>query len=417
MARAGGGRVSEGCRYSCVAVASCSFRSSRQAFTCSHDGSSRLPQPACPTPFSKPAPLAPEATICHEVENEKCRRLTFTKCLASFQDSRPALTRGRIFEQRLPPGLRGQSSGQLHSLAGKAEYHDLVFRPSSNAEDERGQHEGFFQNVAAGSHASPHVAQAASGARLSRPAAAPQPPQGRGSPAKTKPAATGGRPTPPAPSPAPGGSTAQQPQASGSLALQSLGHTRTPPSSSKSPPVRITTSQPRSSTTMLIHPSLTSWLVSLVKAQACLLILCGVCASAGESAPPQQLTTEQLKDLLLPPVGWKFDREVLRAHFWMTQAAGDDLPGEQRCFTVYPFWPAFFELWVEEGHVKQSSPGWYAGELGELLSDALESPDPAIQKKAALWLRQNLLLYFAGFRLSRIDGQRPYAPWIKPKDA
>lgn len=168
---------------------------------------------------------------------------------------------------------------------------------------------------------------------------------------------------------------------------------------------------------MLIHPSLTSWLVSLVKAQACLLILCGVCASAGDTAPPQQLTTGQLKDLLLPPVGWKFDREVLRTHFWMTHAAGDDLPGEQRCFTVYPFWPAFFELWVQEGHVKQSSPGWYAGELGELLSDALESPDPAIQKKAALWLRQNLLLYFAGFRLSRIDGQRPYAPWIKPEDA
>jgi hypothetical protein len=63
------------------------------------------------------------------------------------QDSRPALTRGRIFEKRLPPGLRGLSAGQFQSLAGNPEYHDLVYRPG-NAENERHQADGFLQNVA-----------------------------------------------------------------------------------------------------------------------------------------------------------------------------------------------------------------------------------------------------------------------------
>ncbi len=66
---------------------------------------------------------------------------------APAQDSSPTLPRGRIFEKRLPPGLRGQSSGQFQSLADKPEYHDLVYRPSS-AENERHQDNGFFQNVA-----------------------------------------------------------------------------------------------------------------------------------------------------------------------------------------------------------------------------------------------------------------------------
>ncbi|OYW73033.1 MAG: hypothetical protein B7Z37_23190 [Verrucomicrobia bacterium 12-59-8] len=54
---------------------------------------------------------------------------------ASAQDNSPTLPRGRIFEKRLPPGLRGQSSGQFQSLADKPEYHDLVYR-SSSQEDE-----------------------------------------------------------------------------------------------------------------------------------------------------------------------------------------------------------------------------------------------------------------------------------------
>jgi hypothetical protein len=66
---------------------------------------------------------------------------------APAQDSRPALTRGRIFEKRLPPGLRGQGTGQFQSLADKPEYHDMVYRPSS-AEHERHQADGFLQNVA-----------------------------------------------------------------------------------------------------------------------------------------------------------------------------------------------------------------------------------------------------------------------------
>jgi hypothetical protein len=65
---------------------------------------------------------------------------------APAQDNSTALPRGRIFEKRLPPGLRGQSSDQFQSLADKPEYHDLVYR-SSSQEDEQDQRGGFFQNV------------------------------------------------------------------------------------------------------------------------------------------------------------------------------------------------------------------------------------------------------------------------------
>lgn len=139
---------------------------------------------------------------------------------------------------------------------------------------------------------------------------------------------------------------------------------------------------------------------------------------AGSAAAEQpRLTTEQLQNLMLPPLGWKVDKEVLRAHFWQTRTAGDDLPGAQSLFIIYPFWPAFFELGVENGQVKDRMLRSYGNNLGELLSDALAAPDAAIRRKSALWLRQSLVLYFAGFRLSTIGGQRPYAPWIKQEDA
>jgi hypothetical protein len=64
---------------------------------------------------------------------------------APAQDNSTALLRGRIFEKRLPPGLRDQGPGQSRSLSDKAEYHDLVYRPRSSPEDERDQHENFFQ--------------------------------------------------------------------------------------------------------------------------------------------------------------------------------------------------------------------------------------------------------------------------------
>ena len=162
------------------------------------------------------------------------------------------------------------------------------------------------------------------------------------------------------------------------------------------------------------------WLALLVKALVCLGILClGGAATAADDPPAQapQLTIAQLEDLMLPPLGWKLDKKVLKTHFWRTSSIADDLPGEQWSFMVYPFWPAFFELEVADGHVNARAPGSYAGELGYLLSDALHSSDPAIQKKSALWLRQSLILYFAAFRMSKIGGQRPYAPWIKPADA
>ncbi len=171
---------------------------------------------------------------------------------------------------------------------------------------------------------------------------------------------------------------------------------------------------------MQIHRASILWPVSLVKALVCLGILCigGAAAVAGDPpAQAPQLTIAQLEDLLLPPLGWKLDKQVLKAHFWRLLSTGDELPGVQWSFMVYPFWPAFFELEVAHGHVIGREPGVYAGELGDLLYDALHSSDPAIQKKSALWLRQSLILYFAGFRMSKIGGQRPYAPWIKPDDA
>ncbi len=139
---------------------------------------------------------------------------------------------------------------------------------------------------------------------------------------------------------------------------------------------------------------------------------------AGTAASGQpQLSTEELQNLMLPPLGWKVDQEVMKAHFWQTRTVGDDPPGEPSLFIVYPFWPAFFELGVENGQVKDRMLRSFGYNLSELLSDAQESPDAAIRRKSALWLRQNLVLCFAGFRLSKIGGQRPYAPWIKPEDA
>ncbi|MDI1311377.1 hypothetical protein [Prosthecobacter sp.] len=183
----------------------------------------------------------------------------------------------------------------------------------------------------------------------------------------------------------------------------------------------------------------TSWRASLVKAQACLLILCSSWAAAEDAAaaaeqPQAQLSITELESLLIPPVGWKLDKEVLRNHFWLLSDSNDELPGgEEWIFTVYPFWPAFFQFTVRNEHVNENGASRYPGELGALLSDALHSPDPAIKKKAALWLHQSLTLYFAGFRLSKrpdfladnsadsspskLHEQRPYAPWIKPEDA
>jgi hypothetical protein len=159
--------------------------------------------------------------------------------------------------------------------------------------------------------------------------------------------------------------------------------------------------------------SLIYWRASLVKG---LLCLCLGWAAEVAGEPPQQLTTDELENLLPPPVGWKVDEKVLRIHFWRLLTPDDDRPGEP-VLTVYPFWPAFFEIVVENGRVKERSMRTYGDSLGGLISDAVYSKDPVLKARSALWLRQNFILYFAGFRLSKIWGQRPYAPWIKPEDA
>ncbi|OYW73023.1 MAG: hypothetical protein B7Z37_23135 [Verrucomicrobia bacterium 12-59-8] len=58
---------------------------------------------------------------------------------AAAQDSTPPLPRGRFFEKRLPPGLRGQSAGQFQSLAAKA--------PKSSPEDFRSHLANYAQSV------------------------------------------------------------------------------------------------------------------------------------------------------------------------------------------------------------------------------------------------------------------------------
>jgi hypothetical protein len=169
---------------------------------------------------------------------------------------------------------------------------------------------------------------------------------------------------------------------------------------------------------MPIHRASIHWPISPVKLLACLCLL-GICnapLAAAEPAEQPQLTLEQLENLMLPPPGWKVDEKVLKAHFWRLHTLDDDAPGEPN-ISVYPFWPAFFEVVTENGRVKEHSMRTYGNLLGGLISDAMFSPNPDLKTRSALWLRQNLILYFAGFRLSKLGGQRPYAPWIKPADA
>jgi hypothetical protein len=130
------------------------------------------------------------------------------------------------------------------------------------------------------------------------------------------------------------------------------------------------------------------------------------------AAEPSPLTNAQLEALMLPPDGWKLDKEILDAHLWRIYTEFSEEPKTE--IVVYGFWPALIRLNIEKKQVKRI-PG-YAGSLGKLLADGLNSPEPAKKNKSELWLRQSLILYFAGFRLSRNEGQRPYAPWIKPED-
>jgi hypothetical protein len=166
---------------------------------------------------------------------------------------------------------------------------------------------------------------------------------------------------------------------------------------------------------MQTHRVSASCLASLAKAFACLCVL-GWMQRQVSAAEPSPLTTAQLETLMLPPTGWKMDKEVLLDHLWLIASPESDR--EWPRIITYPFWPAFISLETDDDRrIAQRFPG-YHGTLGELLTDHLNSPDPAIKKKSELWLRQSLLLYFAGFRLSRVQKtQRSYAPWIKPEDA
>ena len=159
--------------------------------------------------------------------------------------------------------------------------------------------------------------------------------------------------------------------------------------------------------------------VSHVKALACAGLLLGTCSriSAADAppAPPLQISTAELETLMLPPRGWKLDKEVLDHYFWLMP---DYVPGRAPYVVIYPFWPAFINLNItrDEGRISERTPG-YEGAVGELLTDGLNSPDPKVKRKAALWLRHSLLLYFSGIRLSTANGGKDYAPWIKKEDA
>ncbi len=165
---------------------------------------------------------------------------------------------------------------------------------------------------------------------------------------------------------------------------------------------------------MQTHRVSASCQASLAKALACLCVLAWMQPQAS-AAEPIPLTTSQLEALMLPPVGWKIDQQEIQDHLWTVA----DAEGIAARLTVYPFWPAFISLELDDDmRVFKRFPG-YNGTLGELLADALDSPDPARKKRAEAWLRQCLILYFTGFRLSKLGGESPrrYAPWIKPQDA
>ena len=184
----------------------------------------------------------------------------------------------------------------------------------------------------------------------------------------------------------------------------------------ESRPAKKTTSPHPSWITMQTHRVSASCQASHAKALACLCVLAWMPLSAS-AAEPIPLTTTQLETLMLPPVGWKVDQGEIQDHLWMVAA----LDADTSRLIVYPFWPAYISLALNEDmRVTKRFPG-YHGVLGELLKDALDSPDLARKKRAELWLRQCFILYFTGFRLSKFFGEgeahRPYAPWIKPEDA
>ncbi|MFC5457667.1 hypothetical protein [Prosthecobacter fluviatilis] len=108
--------------------------------------------------------------------------------IPSPQDLRDAFhsTMGEDFSQddrsAQPYGLRDQRTGQPQGFAGKAVYHDLVYRPTSSPENERDQHEDFFQHTSGTSAtrqapSSPRAPQTF--AQSARPAAQPVPKAGQ----------------------------------------------------------------------------------------------------------------------------------------------------------------------------------------------------------------------------------------------
>ncbi|MDB6007015.1 MAG: hypothetical protein JWR15_4002 [Prosthecobacter sp.] len=173
--------------------------------------------------------------------------------------------------------------------------------------------------------------------------------------------------------------------------------------------------QPPPLITMQIQRALNCWRPSPARALAFLFLLCTAgWQRAAAEVPPPQISTEQLEALMLPPPGWKLNSKELSNYFWLQPIwATNEVPGS---IVIHPFWPAFNAMDLDaELCVSERLPG-YNGSLGGLLADGLNSADPAVKRRAALWLRHSLILYFTGIRLSTLNGVKPYAPWIKPED-
>lgn len=141
-----------------------------------------------------------------------------------------------------------------------------------------------------------------------------------------------------------------------------------------------------------------------------LFACCPVDAADDVKTGKPTVTMENLQSWMLPPEGWKVDFEVLDQYFWLKKPALGFRPED---VWVSPFLGVEIDLGIEKGHVTRHDIGdFYIN--GSPLDQALKSKDDATRTAAQVWLRQSIVLYYAGFHLAHRTGRTTYAPWITP---
>lgn len=152
-----------------------------------------------------------------------------------------------------------------------------------------------------------------------------------------------------------------------------------------------------------------------MKTPAILLLVCCVLSagSVANAADDTKLakaavTTENLQSWMTPPRDWKVDFEVLDQYFWLIKPA---LGLRKDMVMIAPFWPAFISLDFDRDEKLRSHPEGFSGD-GYAIEKNLKSENAATREATEIWLRQSLILYYAGFRLSHYHGKNTYAPWI-----